>query len=122
MLNHLDTTYSAKTRYLAKEDQCILLMMSQHYLIQSLVKSSYVVQGDFDATNEHLPYILVSKYTTVAKFLESMGFKRETLEVMTGAVHKSNLALKLGKIDIAHELMSQISIFHRCNDQVGGLQ
>jgi coatomer subunit beta' len=48
-----------------------------------------------------------SQYTTIARFLESQGFKEEALAVSTDPDHKFDLSLELGHIDIAHSLMGE---------------
>lgn len=67
-----------------------------------------VMRGDFDAANELLPSIPESEYTTVARFLESQGFKEEAMAVTTDSDHKFDLALELGHIDVAHNLLDEI--------------
>mmetsp|Transcript_579 Transcript_579/g.1192 ORF Transcript_579/g.1192 Transcript_579/m.1192 type:complete len:972 (+) Transcript_579:202-3117(+) len=116
-LVHLDTTSSGQTMhrvlgYLAKEDRVYLVdkslnIVSYKIMLAVLQYQTAVMRGDFDAANELLPSIPEAEYTTVARFLESQGFKEEALEVTTDADHKFDLALELGKIDIAHELMKE---------------
>lgn len=115
-LVHLDTSSSGQTMhrvlgYLAKEDRVYLVdkslnIVSYKVMLAVLQYQTAVMRGDFDAANELLPSIPESEYTTVARFLESQGFKEEALEVTTDADHKFDLSLELGKIDIAHALMS----------------
>jgi len=114
-LVHLDTNSSGASihsvlGYLAKEDRVYLVdkslnIVSYRVMLAVLQYQTAVMRGDFDAANELLPSIPESEYTTIARFLEAQGFKEEALEVTTDDDHKFELALELGKIDIAHELM-----------------
>lgn len=116
-LVHLDTNSSGATMhkvlgYLAKEDRVYLVdkslnIVSYRVMLAVLQYQTAVMRGDFDAANELLSSIPESEYTTIARFLEAQGFKEEALEVTTDDDHKFDLALELGKIDIAHELMKQ---------------
>ena len=116
-LVHLDTSSSGATMhsvlgYLAKEDRVYLVdkslnIVSYRVMLAVLQYQTAVMRGDFDAANELLASIPESEYTTIARFLEAQGFKEEALEVTTDDDHKFDLALELGKIDIAHELMKQ---------------
>jgi len=116
-LVHLDTNSSGATMhsvlgYLAKEDRVYLVdkslnIVSYRVMLAVLQYQTAVMRGDFDAANELLGGIPESEYTTIARFLEAQGFKEEALEVTTDDDHKFDLALELGKIDIAHELMNQ---------------
>jgi len=116
-LVHLDTNSSGTTMhsvlgYLAKEDRVYLVdkslnIVSYRVMLAVLQYQTAVMRGDFDAANELLSSIPESEYTTIARFLEAQGFKEEALEVTTDDDHKFDLALELGKIDIAHELMKQ---------------
>lgn len=114
-LVHLDTNSSGVTvhsvlGYLAKEDRVYLVdkslnIVSYKVMLAVLQYQTAVMRGDFDSANELLSSIPESEYTTIARFLEAQGFKEEALEVTTDEDHKFDLALELGKIDIAHELM-----------------
>ena len=117
-LVHLDTNSSGATThrilgYLAKEDRVYLVdkslnIVSYKIMLAVLQYQTAVMRGDFDAANELLAVIPEGEYTTIARFLESQGFKEEALEVTTDDDHKFDLSLELGKIDIAHSLMEEI--------------
>lgn len=116
-LVHLDTSASGTTQhtvlgYLAKEDRVYLIdkslnVVSYKVMLAVLQYQTAVMRGDFDAANELLGSIPESEYTTVARFLESQGFKEEALAVTTDPDHKFDLALELGHIDVAHTLMDE---------------
>lgn len=49
-----------------------------------------------------------TEHSSVARFLESQGLKEEALAVTKDSDQKFDLALELEKLDIAHELMTQL--------------
>mmetsp|Transcript_9880 Transcript_9880/g.18583 ORF Transcript_9880/g.18583 Transcript_9880/m.18583 type:complete len:1057 (+) Transcript_9880:55-3225(+) len=116
-LVHLDTSAGGTTKhtilgYLAKEDRVYVVdkslnISSYRVLLSVLEYQTAVMRGDFDTANELLPAIPESEYTTVARFLESQGFKEEAMAVTTDPDHKFDLALELGHIDVAHVLMDE---------------
>eukprot|EP01083_Nonionella_stella_P216486 778085_1 len=117
-LVHLETSAGGTTKrsilgYLAKEDRVYVvdksLNVSTYRVMLSVLEyQTAVMRGDFDSANELLPAIPESEYTTVARFLESQGFKEEALAVTTDPDHKFDLALELSHVDIAHSLMDEI--------------
>eukprot|EP00568_Trieres_chinensis_P001393 CAMPEP_0183292234 /NCGR_PEP_ID=MMETSP0160_2-20130417/1360_1 /TAXON_ID=2839 ORGANISM="Odontella Sinensis, Strain Grunow 1884" /NCGR_SAMPLE_ID=MMETSP0160_2 /ASSEMBLY_ACC=CAM_ASM_000250 /LENGTH=952 /DNA_ID=CAMNT_0025453155 /DNA_START=70 /DNA_END=2928 /DNA_ORIENTATION=+ len=116
-LVHLDTAAAGTTKhsilgYLAKEDRVYLIdkslnITSHRVMLAVLQYQTAVMRGDFDAANELLPSIPESEYTAVARFLESQGFKEEAMAVTTDPDHKFDLALELGHIDVAHNLLNE---------------
>lgn len=116
-LVHLETASGGTTKhsilgYLAKEDRIyvvdkVLNITSYSVMLAVLQYQTAVMRGDFDAANELLSSIPETEYTTVARFLESQGFKEEALAVTTDADHKFDLALELGHIGVAHTLLKE---------------
>jgi coatomer subunit beta' len=114
-LVHLETSAGGQTQhtvlgYLAKEDRVFLVdkslnIISYKVMLAVLQYQTAVMRGDFDAANELLPGIPETEYTKVARFLESQGFKEEAFAVTTDPDHKFDLALELGQIDMAHQLL-----------------
>lgn len=114
-LVHLDTTSSGATKhrilgYLAKENRVYLIdkslnVVSYKIMLAVLQYQTAVTRGDFDAANELLTAIPESEYTTVAKFLESQGFKEEAMAVTTDPEHKFDLSIELNQVDEAHALL-----------------
>lgn len=114
-LVHLDTSSGGAVQhtvlgYLAKEDRVYLIdkslnVVSYKVMLAVLQYQTAVMRGDFDSANELLPSIPETEYTKVARFLESQGFKEEALAVTQDADHKFDLALELGQIDLAHQLL-----------------
>lgn len=96
--------------YLAKEDRVYLIdkslnIISYKVMLAVLQYQTAVMRGDFDSANTLLPNIPETEYTKVARFLESQGFKEEAFAVTTDPDHKFDLALELGQIAVAHELL-----------------
>ncbi|CAM9271615.1 unnamed protein product, partial [Discosporangium mesarthrocarpum] len=97
--------------YLPKEDRVYLMdkslaVFSYRVRRSMLQYQTAVVRKDFEAANALLPSIPVSEYTSVARFLEGQGFKDEALQVSRDPDHKFDLALDLGKLDVARDLLS----------------
>jgi len=117
-LVHLETSAAGTSKhsilgYLAKEDRVYVIdkslnITSYCVMLAVLQYQTAVMRGDFDAANELLSTIPESEYVTVARFLESQGFKEEAMAVTTDPDHKFDLALELGHIDIAHALMEEV--------------
>jgi coatomer subunit beta' len=116
-LVHLETSAGGQAQhsvlgYLAKEDRVFLVdkalnIVSYRIMLAVLQYQTAVMRGDFDSANELLPNIPESEYTKVARFLESQGFKEEAFAVTTDPDHKFELALELGQIDVAHQLLQE---------------
>ncbi len=118
-LVHLETSAGGTTKhtilgYLAKEDRVYVVdkslnISSYRILLSVLEYQTALMRGDFEGANELLPAIPESEYTTVARFLESQGFKEEAMAVTTDPDHKFDLALELGHTDVAHSLMVEVA-------------
>mmetsp|Transcript_1711 Transcript_1711/g.2354 ORF Transcript_1711/g.2354 Transcript_1711/m.2354 type:complete len:969 (+) Transcript_1711:161-3067(+) len=116
-LVHLETSSGGSAShsilgYLAKEDRVYLIdkslnVTSYKVMLAVLQYQTAVMRGDFDSANELLPNIPESSYTSVARFLESQGFKEEALAVTTDPDHKFDLSLELGHTSVAHELLME---------------
>jgi coatomer subunit beta' len=116
-LVHLETAAGGTSKhsilgYLAKEDRVYVVdkslnISSYRVLLSVLEYQTAVMRGDFDAANELLSAIPESEFTTVARFLESQGFKEEAMAVTTDPDHKFDLALELGHTEVAHSLMEE---------------
>uniref|UniRef100_A0A804NJR0 COPA/B TPR domain-containing protein n=3 Tax=Zea mays TaxID=4577 RepID=A0A804NJR0_MAIZE len=59
------------------------------------------MRGDLDHANKILSSIPKAQYNSVAHFLESRGMLEEALEIATDADYKFDLAVQLGKLDVA---------------------
>jgi len=116
-LVHLETASGGTSKhsilgYLAKEDRIyvvdkVLNISTYSVMLAVLQYQTAVMRGDFEAANDLLSSIPETEYTTVARFLESQGFKEEAMSVTTDPDHKFDLALELGHIDISHTLLQE---------------
>ena len=114
-LVHLETNSGGATQhsilgYLAKEDRVFLIdkslnVVSYKVTLAVLQYQTAVMRGDFDSANELLPSIPDTEYTKVARFLESQGFKEEALAVTQDSDHKFDLAIELGQVELAHQIV-----------------
>lgn len=100
--------------FVAKEDRVFLIdkaynVVSYKLLVSVLNYQTAVVRKDFVTANAILPSIPKSEHSSVARFLESQGFKEEALEVTKDNDHKFELAIDLRKMDIAHQILIEES-------------
>jgi len=117
-LVHLETSSGGTTQhsilgYMAKEDRVFLVdkslnIISYQIMLSVLQYQTAVMRGDFETANQILPSVPESEYTSIARFLESQGFKEEALAVTMDIDHKFDLAIELNQVETAHGLMSEI--------------
>lgn len=115
-LSHLDHPMYL-LGYFPKEDRVFLIdkaynVVSNKLLLSVLNYQTAVVRKDFDTANQILPGIPKSEHASVARFLESQGFKQEALAVTNDPDHKFELAIDLRNMDIAHAVLQE------CKDDV----
>lgn len=67
-----------------------------------------VLRGDLESAASLLPSIPSDQRGRIARFLESQDLKELALEVSTDAEQKFDLAIQLGKLDIATELAREL--------------
>ncbi|KAJ3129269.1 Coatomer subunit beta' [Nowakowskiella sp. JEL0407] len=67
-----------------------------------------VLRGDTALAEKLLPTIPQDQRNRVARFLESQDKKEQALEVSTDIEHKFDLAIQLGKLNIAQEIAAQV--------------
>jgi len=60
-----------------------------------------VLRGDLELAQSMLPDIPEDQRAKLARFLEDQGFKEEALDIATEPEHRFELALGLGKLDVA---------------------
>lgn len=72
-----------------------------------------VLRGDVDAAQEMLPEIPEEQKAKIARFLEGQGYKELALEVATEKEHRFELALALGRLQIALELARDADVEHK---------
>eukprot|EP00267_Zea_mays_P054165 XP_020407384.2 coatomer subunit beta'-1-like [Zea mays] len=92
--------------YIANQSRVYLidkeLNVIGYTLLLSLIEyKTLVMRGDLDHANKILSSIPKAQYNSVAHFLESRGMLEEALEIATDADYKFDLAVQLGKLDVA---------------------
>ncbi|XP_031090866.1 coatomer subunit beta'-2-like [Ipomoea triloba] len=95
--------------YLANQSRVYLIdkefNVIGYTLLLSLIEyKTLVMRGDLERANEVLPSIPKEHHNSVARFLESRGMVEEALEVATDPDYRFELAIQLGKLDIAKEI------------------
>ncbi|KAF3649215.1 Coatomer subunit beta'-1 [Capsicum annuum] len=95
--------------YLANQSRVFLIdkefNVIGYTLLLSLIEyKTLVMRGDWDRANEVLPSIPKEHHNSVAHFLESRGMVEEALEVATEPDYRFDLAIQLGKLDIAKDI------------------
>mmetsp|Transcript_3649 Transcript_3649/g.13088 ORF Transcript_3649/g.13088 Transcript_3649/m.13088 type:complete len:934 (+) Transcript_3649:263-3064(+) len=74
-------------------------------LLLSLVEyKTLVMRDEMEAAAQLLPSIPVDQLNGVARFLESRGMPEEALEVAQDADYKFELAIQLGRLDVARDI------------------
>jgi len=66
-----------------------------------------VLRGDTEEASKILPSIPSDQRNRIAHFLESQGLKEQALEVSIDPDHKFELAIQLGKLQIAHDIAKE---------------
>ncbi|XP_022845701.1 coatomer subunit beta'-2-like isoform X1 [Olea europaea var. sylvestris] len=95
--------------YLANQSRVYLIdkefNVVGYTLLLSLIEyKTLVMRGDLERANEILPSIPKEQKNSVARFLESRGMIEEALEVATEPDYRFELAIQLGKLEIAKEI------------------
>ncbi|XP_031091224.1 coatomer subunit beta'-1-like [Ipomoea triloba] len=95
--------------YLANQSRVYLIdkefNVIGYTLLLSLIEyKTLVMRGDLERANEVLSSIPKEHHNSVARFLESRGMVEEALEVATDPDYRFELAIQLGKLDIAKEI------------------
>ncbi|XP_010487442.1 PREDICTED: coatomer subunit beta'-3-like isoform X2 [Camelina sativa] len=78
-------------------------------LLLSLIEyKTLVMRGDLDRANQILPTIPKEQHNNVAHFLESRGMIEDALEIATDADYKFDLAIQLGRLEMAKEIAEEV--------------
>ncbi|AEE75759.1 Coatomer, beta' subunit [Arabidopsis thaliana] len=78
-------------------------------LLLSLIEyKTLVMRGDLDRANQILPTIPKEQHNNVAHFLESRGMIEDALEIATDPDYKFDLAIQLGRLEIAKEIAEEV--------------
>ncbi|KAJ3053855.1 Coatomer subunit beta' [Rhizophlyctis rosea] len=91
--------------YLADKD----LAVYSYSLPLSLIEyQTAILRGDMQAAQSVLPNVPADQRNRVARFLEGQGLKEEALSVSTDAEHRFDLAVGLGKLEVAVEIAREV--------------
>ncbi|XP_022948530.1 coatomer subunit beta'-2-like [Cucurbita moschata] len=99
--------------YLASQSRVYLIdkefNVVGYTLLLSLIEyKTLVMRGDYERANEVLPSIPKEHRNSVARFLESRGMIEEALEVATDLDYRFDLAIQLGRLEIAKEIAVEV--------------
>ncbi|GFZ11808.1 coatomer, beta' subunit [Actinidia rufa] len=95
--------------YLANQSRVYLIdkefnVMGYTLLLSLIEYKTLVMRGDLEQANEILPSIPKEHHNSVARFLESRGMIEDALEVATDPDYRFELAIQLGKLEVAKEI------------------
>ncbi|MBA0565315.1 hypothetical protein Golob_010199, partial [Gossypium lobatum] len=99
--------------YLASQSRVYLIdkefnVMGYTLLLSLIEYKTLVMRGDLERANEILPLIPKEHLNSVARFLESRGMIEDALEVATDPDYRFELAIQLGKLEIAREIAAEV--------------
>ncbi|KAL5572692.1 hypothetical protein UlMin_022289 [Ulmus minor] len=95
--------------YLANQSRVYLIdkdfnVMGYTLLLTLIEYKTLVMRGDLDRASQVLPTIPLAHHNSVARFLESRGMLEDALEVATDPDYRFDLAIQLGRLEIAKEI------------------
>jgi len=98
--------------YLPKDNRLYMIdreasIVSFQLLLSVIEYQTAVVRRDFEAAAAILPTVPRDEHNRIARFLEAQGFKEEALAVATDPEHQFELAVQLGKLQVAYEITTQ---------------
>ncbi|KAM1061878.1 hypothetical protein ACFX14_026189 [Malus domestica] len=98
--------------YLANQSRLFLIdkefNVIGYTLLLSLIEyKTLVIRGDLERAKQIFPTIPPEQHNIVARFLESRGMLEDALEVATDADYKFDLAIQLGRLEIAKEIATE---------------
>uniref|UniRef100_A0A2P2MUM6 Coatomer beta subunit n=1 Tax=Rhizophora mucronata TaxID=61149 RepID=A0A2P2MUM6_RHIMU len=99
--------------YLASQSRVYLIdkefnVMGYTLLLSLIEYKTLVMRGDLERASEVLPSIPKEHHNSVAHFLESRGMVEEALEVATDPDYRFELAIQLGRLEVAKEIATEI--------------
>ncbi|KAH9615444.1 hypothetical protein KSS87_021359 [Heliosperma pusillum] len=99
--------------YLASQSRVYLIdkefNVIGYTLLLSLIEyKTLVMRGDFERAIEVLSTIPKEHHNSVAHFLESRGMIAEALEVATDPDYRFELAIQLGRLEVAKEIATEV--------------
>lgn len=98
--------------YLANQSRVYLIdkefnIMSYTLLLSLIEYKTLILREDYQRAEEVLPTIPKEHMNSVARFLESRGMLEDALEVATDLDYKFDLAVQLGRLEVAKEIAEQ---------------
>ncbi|KAL0319214.1 UNVERIFIED_CONTAM: Coatomer subunit beta'-2 [Sesamum angustifolium] len=95
--------------YLANQSRVYLIdkefnVIGYTLLLTLIEYKTLVMRGDLGRASEVLPSIPKEHHNSVARFLESRGMVEDALEVATDPDYRFELAIQLGKLEVAKEI------------------
>ncbi|KAJ6715238.1 COATOMER SUBUNIT BETA'-1 [Salix viminalis] len=99
--------------YLASQSRVYLIdkefnVMGYTLLLSLIEYKTLVMRGDLERASEVLPSIPKEHHNSVARFLESRGMIEDALEVATDLDYRFELAIQLGRLEVAKEIASEV--------------
>ncbi|MFS7974230.1 putative transcription factor WD40-like family [Helianthus anomalus] len=96
--------------YLANQSRVYLIdkefnVIGYTLLLTLIEYKTLVMRGELERASELLPSIPKEHHNSVARFLESRGMIEEALEVSTDPDYRFELAIQLGKLEIAKDIV-----------------
>ncbi len=98
--------------YIPRDNRLYLLDKSLNVVSYSLHLSiinyqTAILRGDLDTASKILPKIPNEHRNRIAQFLDTQGLKEQALEVSIDPDHKFELAVQLGKLEVALEIAKE---------------
>ncbi|XP_076921616.1 coatomer subunit beta'-1-like [Bidens hawaiensis] len=95
--------------YLANQSRVYLIdkefnVVGYTLLLTLIEYKTLVMRGDLERANDVFPSVPKEHHNSVAHFLESRGMVGEALEVATDPDYRFELAIQLGKLEIARDI------------------
>ena len=104
--------------YLSSLNRLILVdkefsVISYKLLLSVIEFKTLVIRGELDSANQVLKSIPHEQHNGIAEFLEAKGYVGEALAVATDDNYKFDLAMQLGKLEMAMEIAAVLDIPQR---------
>lgn len=123
-LAHLDKT-SFYLGYVTKHNRVYLMdkeknVFSYQLHLGLIQYQTAIVKGDLEAAEKILKTVPQQFYNQLGRFLHSQGLKEIALQVTQDPEHKFELALELGNLEVAYNIVKTAESEHRWR-QLGGV-
>ncbi|KAH7511890.1 hypothetical protein FEM48_Zijuj12G0031000 [Ziziphus jujuba var. spinosa] len=99
--------------YLANQSRVYLIdkdfnVIGYTLLLTLIEYKTLVMRGDLEHASQVLPTIPPEHHNSVARFLESRNMLEDALEVATDLDYRFDLAIQLGRLEIAKEIATEV--------------